>query len=78
MTTASLSGQLGDISAAEERADLPVAERRAAAQRLRDDFAAASPLSAQALLRVYARRGWWLRALRLRRAWGVVAVKAKG
>lgn len=61
-----------------ERADLPVAERRVAAQRLRDDFAAASPLSAQALLRAYVRRGWWLRALRLRRAWGVVAVEAKG
>lgn len=56
-----------------ERAALPAAEREAVARRLRGDFAAASPLAAQALLRAYARRGWWLRAHRLRRAWSTVS-----
>ena len=52
------------------RAAVPEAQRNAASARLRSDFAAVSPLTAQQLLAAYVRRGWWLRALRFRRAWG--------
>lgn len=51
------------------RAALPAPERAAAAQQLRDDFGAASPWPVATLLRAYVRRGWWLRAWRLQRAW---------
>ncbi|ABM40441.1 glycosyl transferase, family 2 [Acidovorax sp. JS42] len=55
-----------------QRAALPGAERQAAARQLRADFAAASPLPVPTLLRAYARRGWWLRAAKLLRIYGVM------
>lgn len=64
----SLQGALRFVA----RAALPEAERRAAAARLCRDFDAASPLTARQLLAAYMGRGWWLRALRLRRAWGAL------
>ncbi|AVS79850.1 glycosyl transferase family 2, partial [Paracidovorax avenae] len=40
----------------------------AAADRIRADFAAVSPLPADALARAYLQRGWWLRRLKFLRA----------
>ena len=54
-------------------AALPEAERCAAARQVRASFAAISPLDVHALARAYVRRGWWLRAARLLRAWGAEA-----
>lgn len=62
----SLQGALRFVA----RAALPEAERRAAAAQLRRDFDAVSPWTVRQLLAGYVRRGWWLRALRLRRAYG--------
>lgn len=56
-----------------QSAALPEAERHAAAEQVRADFAAHSPLGVHALARAYARRGWWLRAAKLLRAHGVAA-----
>ena len=40
-------------------------DRRALAQRFLQDFLASAPLSPQALVKVYGRKGWWLRRARL-------------
>lgn len=47
---------------------LPAGQSQELAEQFRADFAQASPYSIAELLRAYLRRGWWLRALRLR-AW---------
>ncbi len=53
-----------------ERAPLPAAELRDVQARWRREFTAISPLTGPQLLWAYVRRGWWWRALRLRRALG--------
>ena len=40
-------------------------DNRALALQFLDDFLAIAPLSPQALVRVYGRKGWWLRRARL-------------
>lgn len=52
------------------QARLGAPDASAIAGQLRQDFAAASPLSVPALLRAYLRRGWWLRAAKLYLACG--------
>jgi hypothetical protein len=52
-----------------QKAEASSAELDVAAQRLRADFASASPLTAGALLRAYVQRGWWFRWLKFRRAY---------
>lgn len=52
------------------RAPMAEPQRQALATQCRRDFMAASPLSAAQLVAAYLRRGWWLRALRFRRAYG--------
>ena len=47
-----------------QKAEASSAELDVAAQRLRADFASASPLAAGALLRAYVQRGWWFRWLK--------------
>ncbi len=49
-------------------APLPSAQRVSVRRQWLDVFAATSPLTPARLLRAYLRRGWWLRALRWRRA----------
>ncbi|POR12715.1 glycosyltransferase family 2 protein [Diaphorobacter sp. LR2014-1] len=54
-----------------QQAKLAEPDKRAITRQLHHDFDAASPLDARQLLRAYARRGWWLRAAKFLRLYGV-------
>ncbi|MDD2713346.1 MAG: glycosyltransferase family 2 protein [Simplicispira sp.] len=51
----------------------PGLEMQAAADAIRAHFEASSLWTASTLQRVYLQRGWWLRCLKFRRAWGTLA-----
>lgn len=56
-------------ASAPDAPDATEPELAAAAVRIRADFAAASPLAAEALQQAYWRRGWWLRWLKFRKGY---------
>ncbi len=64
----SLMGAMRVVARAAAQPGADAAALDAAAGRIRADFAAASPLPADALARAYLLRGWWLRRLKFLRA----------
>ena len=64
----SLMGAMRVVARAAAQPGADAAALDAAAGRIRADFAAASPLPAEALAQAYLLRGWWLRRLKFLRA----------
>ncbi len=63
-----LTGAMRVVARAAGQPGADAAALDAAADRIRADFAAVSPLPADALARAYLQRGWWLRRLKFLRA----------